>query len=299
MSFRADLYYKHFDVPKRSGGTRRISAPHESLAIIQRWIIENIIVHAYPNFSPNVIGYVQNKSIKDHVTLHASSEQLVKFDLKDFFPSIDVGSVKSIFTRMGYTHSVSRTLAALVTLNGGLPQGASTSPIISNVFMRSFDEAMKVFCDDRRFLYTRYADDIVISGDSGVVESLAAIKKIFSTFELILNHSKTRVYARRQQVKFVTGLIIRDGCVRLPKSMRRRIRVQCHLFLAQLERMVSLGPIRESVKIPDSWHDRERIFDPTFPERVLGKLNYWLFIEPENPYANQMKALILQRLEAL
>ncbi|WP_185633958.1 reverse transcriptase family protein [Burkholderia cepacia] len=299
MSFRTDLYYKRFDIPKRSGGIRKISAPHETLAAIQRWILENIISRAYQIISPSVVGYVKNKSIKDHVTVHAQSKQLVKFDLKDFFPSISVENVKHIFSEIGYSHSVSRTLAALVTLEGGLPQGASTSPAISNVFMQSFDNAMTTFCDEKCFLYTRYADDIVVSGESGVTESLFDLKAKFSEFGLTLNHGKTRVYADLQRVKFVTGLILCDGNVRLPKSMRRRIRVQCHLFLTQLERMTGLGPTEDNVSVPSSWRSRERVFDPTFPERVLGKLNYWLFIEPDNAYANRMKASILERLEAL
>lgn len=299
MSFRSDLYYKTFEVPKRSGGARIISAPHESLAVVQRWIAKNIISQAHPSFLENVVGYVGNKSIKDHVAGHANSEQLVKFDLKDFFPSIRVEDIRKIFLDVGYVRSVSRTLAALVTLHGALPQGASTSPILSNIFMRPFDDAMRAFCDGRGFLYTRYADDIVISGDSAIAESMHAIKEKFAEFRLTLNHAKTRVYKGREQVRFVTGLILCDGRVRLPKSMRRRIRVQCHLFLSQLEEMVSSGPLAADAKIPRGWRNRERVFDPTFPERILGKLNYWLFIEPENAYANQMRTRIHERLSAL
>jgi len=240
-----------------------------------------------------------NKSIKDHVSPHIRSDCLIKFDLKDFFPSIDVESVCNIFLELGYVRSVARTLAALVTIDSALPQGASTSPIISNLYLRAFDAGMTGYCEQNEFIYTRYADDIVVSGSSALREHLSELKSLFSRYELTLNHSKTRIYQNSSQVRFITGLILNKEEIRLPKAMRRRIRVQCHLFLNELDRLISFRDPLQHKKAPESWRDKEFVYDPVFPERIIGKLNYWIHIEPENDYARTMKKLINEKLESL
>lgn len=299
MAFESSLYYKIFAVPKRSGGIRTISAPYQSMDALQRWIAEQIIRPAHPTFLPCVVGYVSGRSIVDHVTPHVDSKCLIKFDLKDFFPSIDVETICSLFMDIGYTRSVSRTIAALVTMNGSLPQGASTSPILSNIFLREFDAKLSHYCEELQFKYTRYADDIVVSGDNQLLESLSILKRIFSDFGLHLNHAKTRMYKMPSQVRFVTGLIIENGKIRLPKEMRRRIRAQCHLFSIGIDRMLSGDKVWQ---IPDpllSWRDKDCMLDPTYPDRLLGRLNYWLHIEPNNMYAQQEKERLLKRLETI
>ena len=299
MAFKTNLYYKRFTIPKRSGGIRQIISPHLLLDTVQRWIGHNILQCAFSDFPEYVVGYAPNKSIKDHVTPHIKSDCLIKFDLKDFFPSITAESVCAIFIELGYVRSVARTLAALLTVDQRLPQGASTSPIVSNIYMRSFDTTLADYCEGKEFIYTRYADDIVISGASILPSCTSEIKRIFLQHGLALNHSKTRVYKAPSQVRFVTGLILKEGEVRLPKAMRRRIRVQCHIFLNEIDRLISHSlPVQR--KMPqESWHDREIVFDPVFPERILGKLNYWLFVEPGNSYACSMKRAIQEKLELI
>lgn len=298
MVFQTHLFYKRFLIPKRSGGRRQIISPHLSLDIIQRWIGQNILQVGFTEFSNCVIGYMPKKSIKDHVSPHIRSDCLIKFDLKDFFPSIDNKSVCHIFLELGYVHSVARTLAALVTIDSALPQGASTSPIISNLYLRAFDAGMASYCEKNEFIYTRYADDIVVSGSSALRGHLSEFKSLFSRYGLTLNHSKTRIYKNSSQVRFITGLILNKEEIRLPKAMRRRVRVQCHLFLNELDRLVSYrDPLPHKIP-PESWKDKELVYDPVFPERIIGKLNYWIHIEPENDYARTMKKLINEKLES-
>lgn len=297
MAFATDNYYRAFEIPKRSGGLRKIFAPSESLGGVQRWLSQHILQPGHTHFLPCVVGYVSDRSILSHVTPHTRSECLIKFDLKDFFPSIRVDAIFDIFKELGYSRSVSRTFAALVTMKGILPQGARTSPIFSNIYMRNFDAELLTFCDQRQYFYTRYADDIVISGDSRVLEDLKNIKDKFSSYGLILNHSKTRVYKKASDVRFVTGLSLENGRIRVPKAMRRRIRAQCHLFLDSIEQMISASGAW-TAKIPEaSWRGKEFVMDPTFADRLLGKLNYWLQIEPENAYASNAKQAILTRLK--
>lgn len=299
MSFETHLFYKEFSIPKRSGGFRKISAPSLNLDEVHRWILEKILNVFTPNFSDCVIGYIQKKSIVDHIKPHIHSKQLIKFDLKNFFPSINSTDVTNIFLELGYTKSVSRIFSALTTVNNALPQGACTSPVISNIHMRKFDDHFLKFCKKNNLIYTRYADDMVISGDGPFESILPELKKKFINFGLTLNHSKTRIYKNESQVRFITGLILKNGLIRLPKEMRRRIRAQCHLFITKFDEITSTGLDLNIEKIPKSYRDKELISDPTFADRIIGKLNFWLQIEPNNIYAITMKNLIKTKLASL
>lgn len=299
MAFQTELFYKCFNIPKRSGGFRKIVAPHNSLDEIQRWVGQNILKSTFTDFPDFIVGYIPNKSIKNHIYPHLKSSCLIKFDLKEFFPSINSEDVCSIFLELGYTRSVARTLAALMTIKNTLPQGASTSPIISNLYMRDFDKTMSDYCMNNGFTYTRYADDIVVSGQEKLKDHLAELKILFCKHNLNLNHSKTRIYGNPSQVRFITGLILKNEEIRLPKAMRRRIRTQCHLFINELDRIrTNQGSIKNNV-IVHSWKNKEFVYDPIFPERIMGKLNYWLHIEPENKYAITMKKRINNMLYSI
>ncbi|STQ91759.1 reverse transcriptase family protein [Iodobacter fluviatilis] len=299
MSFDTHLFYKSFEIPKRSGGIRNIYAPYPSLESVQRWILTNILEKAFCDFLPMVVGYQKNKSIKDHVSPHASSECILKFDLKNFFPSILFDHVYLIFKNIGYCHSVSKILSSLVTFNGSLPQGASTSPCLSNIYMKIFDAELTLYCEQKGFFCTRYADDIAVSGGVELINCLKSIKKLFNDNGLSLNHAKTKVYDRAKEVRFLTGLVVNKGVVRIPKEMRRRIRAQCHLFIKEIDCLVSNLP-RPEYKLPsESWKNKELVFDPIFPERILGKLNFWLFIEPDDKYALSMKKMIEEKLNEI
>lgn len=299
IAFKTHLYYKSFSIPKRSGGYRQIVAPNLLLDSIQRWIGKEILAVGFVDFSENVVGYVANRSIKDHVEPHASSECLIKFDLKDFFPSIPVEFVCKVFLELGYAHSVARTLAALVTHQYCLPQGASTSPFISNLYMRSFDSSFSEYCRSNDYVYTRYADDIVVSGGKELLDNIKTLKILFINHGLMLNHSKTRVYKEYSKIRFITGLILNKGQVRVPKAMRRRIRVQCHIFLGKIDQVILDGPPMQVTEVPESWNDKEYVFDPLFPERLLGKLSYWMYIEPQNPFPRMMQTAIKKKLSSI
>ena len=211
-----------------------------------------------------------------HVAPHIDSKQLIKLDIKDFFASIETQFVFKIFKEIGYSNKVSRILASLVTLNGTLPQGAITSPILSNIFMEDFDHKLSIYCNSKELNYTRYADDIVISGnDTDTLISI--VDKISSGVGLQINNDKTHYYKTPNTPRLLTGLSLHNGRIRLPKAMRRRIRTQSYLLLRFLE---ELKP-KEMFFINDkftSMIDDENIADPLFIERIMGKLRYWQYI---------------------
>lgn len=293
LSFSTSIFYKSFYIPKKSGGERLIQSPYPMLDAVQRWILQNILKVGFLIENECIIGYMPGKSIVDHVKPHANSECIIKFDIKNFFPSIDVEAVTAIFSELGYVRSVARTLAALVTLNGRLPQGAATSPFISNIYMRHIDSEIGIFCKKKDFIYTRYADDIVVSGGEELKDYSRYLKSLFFGSKLSLNHAKTRIYYRKNQTRFITGLSVTNGEVRVPKAMRRRIRSEVHKLCTLFEKLSSdnfshLDGVASNCK--------DIIFDPLMPVRVIGKLNYWLMIEPESKSAKDMKCRVLDRL---
>lgn len=282
--FHSEFYYSKFYIPKRTGGFREISAPFSDLDIMQRWILSNLLQFAQEEVIPNVVGYIRDKSILDHVSPHLSADCLVKFDLKDFFPTIKVPHVTKIFMGLGYTIKVSRTLAGLVTMDGHLPQGAATSPQISNIFMRAFDSELLDFCSEQGFSFTRYADDIVVSGDDSLLSQIENIQEIFYRHKLVINSSKTRVYRRPSDVRFITGLMVHNGRVRLPKAMRRQIRSEAFTLARELECFANGGASQQ--KNFGFWAD------PVFIDRILGKLNYWEFVDSTDYYPKFMRQKI-------
>jgi RNA-directed DNA polymerase len=290
-TFRTQYFYSEFGIPKRSGGTRLISSPFVELALIQKWIAENILVTFDESIVPGAVGYRKGHSILNHVLPHKDSSCLLKLDLKDFFPSISVRRVTLIFLSVGYSIKVARTLAALVTKDGGLPQGACTSPQLSNIYMRDFDAEMADFCAKRGLIYTRYADDIVISGGESLLISVEAIEEFFFRHHLVLNATKTRLYRRPNEVRFITGLILNSGIVRLPKAMRRQIRTEAYELAKELGRFNSPSLLGSQTS--------GFVQDPLFLERVLGKLNYWSFIEPDAPYPEKLRSLIFEAVDKI
>jgi len=290
MAFASHLFYRSFSVPKRSGGVREINAPTAALKELQSWVVDKILKPAFPEVPECTSAYVPNRSILTHVMPHVEANQLLKLDIKDFFPSITTRVVFRIFQQLGYTAAVSRTLAAITTVNDQLPQGSPSSPMLSNLAMTGFDLAVSQLCARTGLRYTRYADDLVLSGQcvAGVEDDVIEILREFG-FEL--NYKKTRTYNKSGEARIVTGLLLNGGSVRLPKRVRRKVRLQAHMFMQVLR-----GEIAGHAA-PPGLHDRavhvnDRINDLLFAERILGRLQFWSWVEKVNPYPRQAAAEI-------
>lgn len=282
MSYATSLFYRSFHIPKRSGGQREISAPVPELSMIQRWIAVNILNRLTVDLSNAAMAYVPGRSIVSHVDCHLSSRQLVKLDLRDFFPSITTSHVFDLFFDAGYSVGVARTLAALTTANGSLPQGAPSSPAISNLVLRRFDTSVAVVCDEYQLRYTRYADDIVISGEL-VQDIQHRVSSIAAEYGFQLNYKKSKTYLDPESPRLVTGLLIQNGRARLPKSSRRRIRAQAHYYARVLAGLLD-GEARQSPQGVEPRHPADSFDDVLFPERILGRLQFWSWVEADNPY---------------
>lgn len=238
-------HYVRFIVPKKSGGERALSAPHQQLATTQQWILHNILEKLPAHDAAH--GFVKGRSIVTNAQPHVRAAVVVNCDLTDFFPSITVHRVIGLFKHIGYSPAVATILALLVTecprrqvlyqgkpwhvATGlrGLPQGACTSPAISNLIARRLDSRLSGIASKLGWQYTRYADDLTFSStqpSDRIGYLLARIRHIAGDEGFTLNEKKTRVLkpAARQTV---TGVVV-NAEPSTPRRTRRRLRAILH-----------------------------------------------------------------------
>lgn len=240
MSKRArKAAYIEFDIPKKTGGVRRISAPVEELKEIQQAL--NLFLQAVCEVSPAAMGFVLGRSIVTNAEAHVGSSVIFNCDLKDFFPSITKTMVrKTLTTELRYTNlskDVINRICNLVTAprpDGveALPQGAPTSPVISNLVLKQLDRRLIGFADKNGYRYTRYADDITFSR-KGRFSSDAPIKS--ETILAIIEDSGFSVNPKKTVIQTpstrreVTGLKVGKK-VNVSRRYVKQLRVMLYLW---------------------------------------------------------------------
>lgn len=213
VSCSIEKYYHSFSILKRSGGYREISAPNLKLKGIQAWILRKILDPIKPDQAAT--GFYPGSFLPKNALPHAENIFFINVDIKDFFPSIHFGKVLKIFLGFGYERSVAIMLTKLCTYKGGLPQGAVTSPAISNLVARSIDRRIRGFLNKvdqtgfYEFAYTRYADDITISTNQRDVtyKVYKQVSRILKSEGFAPNSKKTRFVKRGDKIR-ITGFVL-------------------------------------------------------------------------------------------
>jgi len=259
-------YYYSFKIPKKSGGYREISAPYPVLLSVQKWIYNNILNKIKLN--DHAKGFIKRMSIKDNASMHLNTSRVLKMDIKNFFPSIRLNRVMSVFLNLGYTNKIAYYLSALCCLNERLPQGAATSPCLSNIIAKRLDARLTGLSTMLSLNYTRYADDLTFSGDILPPKFIKYVTKIVKEEGFIINRSKTHLISKGCQ-KIITGISISSGVLKIPREKRREVRKDIYYLLK--------NGIFEHLKHKQS-------FDPIYVERLLGFLFFWKSIEPNNSF---------------
>lgn len=267
-------FYRNFSIKKKRGGIRKIVTPHKSLLEIQQWISENIFFKF--EIHDAAYGYVKKRNVALNSTQHIGCDEMLKIDLKDFFPSIKIPRVRELFNRVGYSKEVAFYLSSLCCLNGSIPQGAATSPIISNIILKTLDRRLSKLSTKFNLTYSRYADDMVFSGKSIPIVLEENVNREIEILGFDINKSKTKRYYKNCR-KMVTGIVVGETEIRLPKYKRREIKQEVY-FLKKYH-------ILDQVK---------KYNDIFYVDRVLGRLSYWKQIEPKNEYVlNSIKEINL------
>jgi len=238
------VHYHRYEIPKKTGGLRNISAPKRDLAVAQRAVLTRILLKLAPEGAAH--GFVRGKSTLTNASPHAGRAVVMNLDLRDFFPTITFRRVKGLFKAMGYGEHVATVLSLLLTepsrkkatLDGKtyhvalserfLPQGACTSPVVTNLLCRRLDRRIGAMAEKAGFSYTRYADDLTFSGDDvkEVGRFLRAVRNVLTAEGFEENEKKTRVMrkGRRQEV---TGLVVNHK-PSIPRSELRELRAILH-----------------------------------------------------------------------
>lgn len=239
-------HYVQFTTRKKSGGVRVLASPHRKLRRAQGWVLENIISKIRVDDAAH--GFVAGRSTVSNATPHVGQQVVVNADLKDFFPSITFYRVEGFFRRLGYSGAVATILALLttecprqqVTYAGQtlwvatgprcLPQGACTSPGLSNAIAWKLDRRLGGMARGLGWTYTRYADDVTFSASGEPAAKvgwlLARLRHLAQEEGFELNHKKTRVQRQNAQ-QSVTGLVVNDR-VGVSRKAVRRLRAILH-----------------------------------------------------------------------
>lgn len=245
-------HYQKFYLQKKSGGKRLISAPMPRLKNCQHWILQNILykipLHADAN------GFVPGKSILTNAQPHVGKKVVINADVKDFFPSIHFKRVRALFKKIGYSDKIATLLALICTeaptehvqLDGKkyfvqkgervLPQGAPTSPAITNILCFRLDRRLTGVAKKFNCNYTRYADDITYSGpleNNTATKLIWHIRKILKEEGFTLHPDKVRIMQKSQRQE-VTGIVVNQQLSISREKLRK--------FRALLHQLTNNGP---------------------------------------------------------
>lgn len=219
-------FYRSFSIQKRCGGERRIDEPLPSLREIQRWIYENVLLRVEPSRAAK--AFFPGRTLAESARLHIGQGFVLKMDIQDFFPSISRRRVFGLFRTFGYSSTVAGMLSRLCCLNEALPQGAPTSPAISNLILRRADKRILQFCRARGLRYSRYADDFSISGMEFFPGIVRFVRSVVEQEGFQINEAKTSVM-RAGGRQSVVGLVV-NARVNAPREARRLIRQQAYFI---------------------------------------------------------------------
>lgn len=308
ISKRSRSLYRTFEIPKKSGGTRIISAPIPFWKKIQRRLAE-ILLEIY---EPKAVvhGFAQKRSVCTNARMHVGRRFILNVDLKDFFPSINFGRVRGMFLKTPYNcpPEVATLLAQICCCNNELPQGAPTSPIISNMLCSTLDSYLRKLASEYNCSYSRYADDITFSTNKNSFLPHLAKKKIVDGKDVYypgeklitviekngfrINVDKFRLQFKHQRQE-VTGLVTNHK-LNVLRTYIREIRALLHNWNTKGIDECQLFYEAEVRKKRSPELNHKSI--PLFKDYIKGKLDYLRMVRGKNDF---IVAKFLGQLAAL
>lgn len=252
LSFHREVartqHYRRFSLPKKTGGVRTISAPMPRLKRAQYWVLDNILAKVPCHDAAH--GFLAGRSIVSNAAPHAGQGVVINLDLKDFFPSIAYPRIKGVFQALGYSEATATLLALLCSENvcdelqvdgerffvgrkaheRVLPQGAPTSPMLTNLLCRRLDRRLQGAARKLGFAYTRYADDLSFSasGDAaGLTGRLLRQVHFILKEEGFTPHPDKQRVMRAGERQEVTGIVVNQQPA-VSRTQRRALRAALH-----------------------------------------------------------------------
>ena len=218
------LHYRPFTVTKPDGRRRRVLAPSPALKRLQRALLVNYL--AQLPVHPCATAFYPGASTVHHARPHARSRWIATVDLRDFFESTRAARVRRFFVEHGWRDEALRTLMGLCVFRDGLPQGAPTSPCLSNLANVRLDERLQRLARRSGAIYTRYGDDLAFSWTSARVPGgfTAAVEDALASAGYEVQPRKGWRIRPIHDRPVITGLVLAgDGRLRVPWALRLRL----------------------------------------------------------------------------
>ncbi len=220
-----DTKYKRFPISKGNGKVRWITAPNDDLKSMQTDFLRDVLYAKMPHSCAT--GFVPGLSIVDNAKRHVNKRLVLNIDIKDFFGSIKSKSVQSVLKEhYGLSGSYLDDKVSMCTWKGELPQGSPCSPHIANMALWDFDHWLSDLCEEFELTYSRYADDLTISGDTIPKGLVSKIRLKLGSLGYKLAENKIHINGQHRR-QMVTGLVVNKK-VQLPRSIRKWIRAVLH-----------------------------------------------------------------------
>lgn len=220
-----DKLYHNVSIPKQNGELRQLQVPNDFLKAIQKSIAKNLL--AYEPISPYATAYRYGGSTIVNARPHINKSVVLKLDIRHFFDNITYPMVKEkVFAAEKYSEENRILLSILCVYQHSVPQGAPTSPFISNIIMRDFDNTVGEWCEKHNVTYTRYCDDMTFSGDFESKDIIDFIEIELLKYGFFLNKKKTTLLHNGQR-KVVTGIVVNEKAT-VPISYRKKLRQEMY-----------------------------------------------------------------------
>ncbi len=280
VSNNLSRHYHKVQIPKKDGGVRTLSVPDEILKSIQRAIVEKLLWNEPVSIYAK--AYKFGTSVKKNAMPHVGRGTLLKLDIKGFFDSILYSCVKErVFPSARFSEPIRILLTMLCYFGEALPQGAPSSPVITNIIMKDFDERVGFWCRQRRIVYTRYCDDMSFSGVESPEEVISFVSAELRREGYFLNERKT-VTVPPSCRQTVTGVVVNDK-LNAPKDYRRRIRKEIYFCkkYGVAEHLRHEGSTQSAVG---------------YLRSLLGRVNYVLQISADNAEFEEYRTFVKELL---
>ena len=275
--------YTAFEIPKRSGGSRTIHAPHQALKVVQRRLsdlLQDCIaeIQKRNNVQDRIAhGFIRKRSIVTNARRHRNRRWVFNMDLEDFFPSINFGRVRGFLLKnrdFELQESVATAIAQIACHDNSLPQGSPCSPVLSNLIGHVMDIRLVHLASKAGCIYTRYADDLTFSTNKAHFPSEIAeptgtnevsvqtwapsedLRSVIYRSGFRINAKKTRMMYRSSRQE-VTGLVVNQR-INVPNEYRRTVRAMVHRLTTTGEFHVPMpacgDPIGTLLRRPGTWN---------------------------------------------
>jgi len=212
-------------MPKATGGSRKLYCPNRTLKAVQAWILK-CTLDGVLHEDKAAAAYVLGKGLLQNAIPHKGKRFILCLDLVNFFDNIRESAVIQVFENAGYSGKTAFLLTRLCCCDGHLPQGAVTSPKLSNLVCRDLDEELRRRANERQINYTRYADDLTLSCNS--YGTLLDFER--QAVQILRSHGFTVNIRKRKLMgdvarKAVTGLVITGDQISIGRKRKRYIRM--------------------------------------------------------------------------